>query len=413
MKSLIRSKRVLLLVAFLLLATAGGSMTGTAMAASGPPVSASPGQAPRAPVPLGHPTVSIDATDDGRLLYVDDGACADAIDVYTIHASGLVFVGAFPTGGGCAPSRFFGSQDLDVTPANDIHGRCLVYADLGNGFVDSFPIVAGGGLGVLVSQLPNSGADDVHIAHNGRLVYVNSPGSQLASYALGPGCTLTALATLPVTNFYISVALINATRLVTVDSNTGTIDTFALTSSGGISLLNSVPGQIASPDSVAVLTRTAKDHDPSDVFTGQATGSPPQAQGAREKLSTGALTFLGGSPASDPAGSNGAAVFADDDHLLLVQGEQLSNSLAVYKIGLGHPGSMAFLEETPLSPTGGLLPSAFARVDNTLFVETLFGGDVEACLITSSSGVSGCATAAVLPDTTGSMGGIVLLRRDR
>ncbi len=360
----------------------------------------------RAHIHRGRAAISVNGD---PFLYVDDGSFFDLIDVFQVSTTSITFVGAFPTGGSFS-SGFFGTQDIDVTPANGIHTTpCLVYIDNSHGFVDSFLINANGSLGTLVSRLPNFNPIDVHISQNGQLVYVNSltfsNTSRLASYSLGAGCALTAPATLPTTRFYVSFALASSTRLVTVNSNTGTIDTYTLMTPnvGSISLLKSVPGQITfQPDSVAVQTAGG-----SDVFTGQATFNPPRAQGGQETLSTGAISFLSGSPARDPDpfNSDGAAVLVDSTHSLLVQGEQGSASLVVYSFTAS---SMALKQNDVFLDFQFAEPTTFAQAGNTLFVNGGVGGDVEACSI-SSSGVSGCATVAVLSDPSGFAGGSVIL----
>ena len=348
-------------------------------------------------------------------LYVDDGSSFDLIDVFQVSTTSIRFVGNFHPVGSSFSSGFFGTQDIAVTPANGIHTTpCLVYIDNSNGFVDSFTINATTGLPVaLVSRLSNFNPIDVHISQDGKLVYVNSlisaNTSPLASYSLGAGCALTALVTLPTGRFYVSFALASLTDLVTVDSNsnTHTIDTYALTPSGGISLLKSVTGQISfQPDSVAVQTTGGSSED---VFTGQATFNPPQAQGGNENLSTGAISFLSGSPQRDPDpfNSDGAAVFVDNPDSLLVQGEQGSATLVVYSFTAS---TMALKQNDIFLDFQFAEPTSFAQLGNVLFVNGGVGGDVEACPI-SSSGIPrfGCRTVAVLSDSSGFAGGSVIL----
>jgi hypothetical protein len=348
-------------------------------------------------------------------LYVDDGSFFDLIDVFQVSTTSIRFVGNFHPAFSSFSSGFFGTQDIAVTPANGIHTTpCLVYIDNSNGLVDSFRINATTGLPVSASQpLPNTNPIDVHISQDGTLVYVNSltPSntSQLASYSLGAGCVLTAKATLSTGRFYVSFALASLTRLVTVDSNsnTHTIDTYALTPSGGIGPLplKSVTGQISfQPDSVAVQTTGG-----SDVFTGQATFNPPLAQGGNENLSTGDISFLSGSPKRDPDffNSDGAAVFVDNSDSLLVQGEQGSATLVLYSFTAS---SMALKENDIFLDFQFAEPTSFAQLGNILFVNGGVGGDVEACPI-SSSGIPrfGCRTVAVLSDSSGFAGGSVIL----
>ncbi len=305
-----------------------------------------------------------------------------------------------------------------MTPANGTHGPCLVYTSFVNGLMNSFPILPSGALGTKVSQLALGAYPiDVHITPDGKFVYTNilptlALSSVLISYSLGAGCVLTPLSDLVTNHVYLSLAFINANSLIGVDINTGTIDTYSLAANGDISLLNSVPGQLSSAGSIEPISMATlrMSNGQQDVFTGQITDGAPHVQGGQEMGATGAINFLRGSPASDLRGQNGIAVFGDNNHSLLIQGEYGSNSLGVYTItsGPGHPGSITLLQHTLLATGGGHVPVGFAIMDNTLFVAAGLGGDVETCLITSS-GVSGCVTAAVLTDHSLIEGGIALL----
>jgi hypothetical protein len=210
-------------------------------------------------------------------------------------------VGNFPnTGCNGTQGIYFGDQSIAVTGANHTHGPCLVFGDAGNGFVDSFPINADGSPGAQVSHVAdvaNIKSKDVHISANGNLVYVASPSlsgttSTLESYALGAGCVLTTFMQLSTSQFYISIALVSQTRMVTDDSNAGTIDTYSLNSKGGISLLNSVPGQFGFPDSIAVQSVNTRSGTVTNVFTGRAFNGPSEVQGGQYTRTSGAITFL-------------------------------------------------------------------------------------------------------------------------
>jgi hypothetical protein len=342
-------------------------------------------------------------------LYVEDGTCPDSIDVYAISHTTLTHVGNFPNSA-CTNFAYFGAQGIDVTSANSTHGPCLVQGDQ-SGFVDSYTLNPNGSIAPLVSSVPDSATpSDVHISHDGQLVYVSSPGTDLESYALGAGCTLAARATVSTSHFYVSILLDGPKRFVTTDIYAGTIDTYALTASGGMTLLASVAGQIDFPDALALQTASTSSGTVQNLFTGSASGGQPQAQGGQYNTTNGTLAFLSGSPASDPSGSVGAAVFFDNADSLLVQGEQLSSTLGVYSVSAGTPGapgSMSFLEQTPLAVSSDN-PTLFVMSGPNLFVDGLFNGDIESCH-PSSSGVSGCTTAAVLTNTGGSSNGMVIL----
>jgi hypothetical protein len=189
--------------------------------------------------------------------------------------------------------------------------------------------------------------------------------------------------------------------LLAPDLNTSTIATYTLGTGGAITALNTVTGQISGPDSVAVQKLPSGAFH---VYTGQATGSAPQAQGGKLNSSTGAITFLKGSPATDPSGSNGASVTFDKTHHILIQGEQFSDTLANYTVV---KGTLSFKSETTMAVSGES-PSDFAQLNSKLFVSMVYNGDVEACTLTST-GATGCKTVATLTSTSGVEAGMALL----
>ena len=343
-----------------------------------------------------------------RYLYVDDGTSPDSIDVYAISTT-LTHVGNFPNNAS-RTIAYYGATTIDVTPANSTHGACLLLVD-NNGFVDSFTIVSGGGLGSMVSQISDGGSPtDVHISKTGNLAYVINPSFDLESYSIGSGCTLTALHTVSTpSQLYLTLAIVGGNRMVLPDLNSGNIDKYVLGSDGSITFLKSQAGQIAAPDSITEQNVVTNLGVVTNIFTGQATFNPPQAQ-AFQYSKNGTLVSLIGSPSSDPTGSNGAAVTFDDKDSLLIQGEQASDTLGVYTVTAGvpgTPGTISFKEQTPMA-VGGESPLYFAQLHSTLFVDMTFNGDVEACTM-SAAGVSGCATVATLTNTSGVSSGIVIL----
>jgi hypothetical protein len=342
-------------------------------------------------------------------LYAEDGTCPDSIDVYKIGKS-LTHVGNFPNDG-CGNQGYFGTSSIAVTGTNSVHGPCLVYISQ-SGYVDSFPINADGSLGSEVSHVPTVGnalPADVVISSDGKFAYVSDSSIDLESYGIGAGCALTFLKAAPTTELYISFAL-DGTRLIAPDTNTGNIDTWTLGPNGSITFLASAPGQISRPDSIALQIKHTKSGTVTNVFTGQAVISAPQAQGGQYNKKTGAFAFLTGSPATDPNGSDGAAVFFDGKDSFLIQGEQLSGTLASYSVSVGTPGvvgSISFKSETPLAVKTNA-PSDFAPLGSTLFVDARYNGDIEACHL-SPGGASGCASVAVMTNTTGTSVGLAVL----
>ena len=342
-------------------------------------------------------------------LYAEDGTCPDSIDVYKIGKS-LTHVGNFPNDG-CGNQGYFGTSSIAVTGTNSVHGPCLVYISQ-SGYVDSFPINADGSLGSEVSHVPTAGnaaPDDVVISSNGKFAYVSDSSVDLESYGIGAGCALTFLKAAPTTEYYLSFVL-DGTNLIAPDSNSGNIDTWTLGPNGSITFLASAPGQLSFPDSIALQIQRTKSGKVTNVFTGQATLGVPQAQGGQYNKKTGAFAFLTGSPATDPNGADGAAVFFDSKDSVLIQAEQFTGTLASYSVSAGTPGvvgSISFTSETPLAVKTNA-PADFAHLGSTLFVDARYNGDIEACHL-SPGGASGCASVAVMTNTTGTSVGLAVL----
>ncbi len=343
-----------------------------------------------APVHLKVSALNI-ASGGTHYLYVDDGTSPDSIDVYKIGTT-LKHVQNFSTGGSVSEA-YFGANNIAVTAG------CLVYGD-GNGYVDTFPIKSDGSLVAQVSHIAVSGApSDIHIKKS--TVYVNVPGNEIASYSLSSGCVLASEHSVSTSSYFFLNFGIADHVLVTPDLNSSNIVTYTLGSGGTITALSTVTGQFSPPDSVAVQKSAKGNYS---VYTGQATINPPETQGGKLNTSKGTIAFLKGSPASDPSGSNGASVFFDNTDHILIQGEQASGTMGNYTV---KNGTLSFLNETHMA-VGGEEPSDFAQLNSTLFVEMVFNGDVEACTLTSS-GATGCKTVATLTSTSGVEAGIALL----
>lgn len=358
---------------------------------------------PRHSAPVHLTASALDMSTSGiHYLYVDDGTCPDSIDVYKTGKT-LTHVGNYPNDG-CTSQAFYGASSLAVARANATHGNCLLYAD-GAGFIDSFVINSDGSLGAEVSHLATKTSfspSNIAVAANG-IAYETNPGYDLESYSVGKGCALTFLHLAPAYNrLYTAITFVGNT-LATVDSYAGNIDSFHLGADGSIKQINSVASEFNTPTGVAIQTVKTSTSTSYRIYTGQATGLAPHVQGGKFQQKTGLVTFLKGSPATDPGGTNGASVTVDNAHKILIQGEQYSGTLANYSV----KGSIAFLSETPMAVSGES-PSAFVQLGSTLFVDMIYNGDVEACSLTST-GASGCKTVAMLTNISGIETGIAIL----
>lgn len=345
-------------------------------------------------------------------LYVDDGTTPDSIDVYAVTRT-LTHVGNFPNNASASTAGIPGTTTLAVAKMNSAHGACVLLLD-GGGFVDSFSVMSGGGLSAEVSHVSDgASATDVAIAEDGNTAYVsNFFQHDLESYSIGSGCGLKLLHTLATpTQDYNQFALVSPTRLVAPDSNSTTIDTYALGSDGTITFLKSVAGQFSGPNSIAIQKVQTGSGSVTNVFTGS--GNTSISQGSQYYRNTGDITFLKGSPSTDPKGSGGVgeAVIFDSRDSFLIEGELFTDALAVYivKPGVpGTPGRISFKEHIPLPNPNSEDPIDYAQLGSTLFVNMGFNGDLVACTM-SSSGVSGCATVATLTNTGGTEEGLALL----
>lgn len=349
---------------------------------------------PRHSAPVHLKVSALDTSSSGtHYLYVDDGTNPDSIDVYKTGKT-LTHVGNYPTGGAVS-TAYFGASIIAVTPG------CLIYGD-GNGFVDSFPINTDGSLGTQVSHIAVSGVpSDIHIKKGTSTVYVNIPGNEIASFGLGSGCTLTSESSVATSSYFMVNFGIAGKVLLAPDLNTTSLVSYSLGTGGSITALNTVSGQVQGPDGVAVQKMPSGAFH---VFTGQAIFGPPAAQAGKLNSSTGAITFMNGSPATDPNGNNGAGVTFNTTNHILIQGEQFSGTLANYTVV---KGTISFVSETTMAVSGES-PSNFAQLNAKLFVSMIYNGDVEACTLTSS-GATGCKTVATLTSTSGVQAGMALL----
>ena len=344
-------------------------------------------------------------------LYAEEGTSPDYIDAWKMGSFGKT-VGHFATDANNAYTVFFGSNRLAISKQDSTHSNCLILLDTNNysppGYVDSFIIQSNGNLSAEVSHVQAQSSvgvpTDIHVI--GDIAYVNDIGyyvsGDLESYGIGAGCALTYLsaATPPNGDVYLNTNVVGSTLLIGADYNTGNIDVYSLGSGGTITYLASTPSQITScPDGIAVQTNGPK------VFTGQCINGAPEVQGGLFNTSTGAISFLTGSPSSDPQGSNGGATTFDNTDGLLIMAEQYTSSLGVFKVSTKN--MLSFLEHIPLQVSSDY-PTTFAQFNQFLFVDGLYNGDIEACSL-SKYGVGSCITVALLTNASGFSGGMAIL----
>ena len=335
-------------------------------------------------------------------LYAEDGTSPiDGIDVFSISGSTLTSVQNVPVG--VANSTYFGSHHLVVT--KQVIGRpaCLFFLSGGNSTLYGFTIDPATGMltaAPSAATAPTSFATGDLLASKNVLVETD-PSTAFNTFRISNNCSPVALASNPTNGEQdINMARLS-TNVVSADFNTGNIVTYSLNQSSGVmSEIHSVPGQIGSPDGVAVQVKSTLSGLVTNVFTGQATFGPPQVQGAQTDATGSVMNFFSGSPATDgdPSSFNGAGVLVSG-HLLL-QLNNSSNSLGWYNFTTGtpgFPGAISYSGDTGLPSS----PTQMAKLGTTLFVASWSTGEVDACHVTSGA-VSGCVSVASLSTVGGS-----------
>src|SRR5262249_29260632 len=140
------------------------------------------------------------------------------------------------------------------------------------------------------------------------------------TFAINHDCSLTALMVNSTGGEQdINIAALHGPNIVSSDFNSSAVVTYRLdTTTGALTEINSVAGAISSPDSEAVQVKSTPSGTVINVFTGQATFAPPEAQAAQTDLNGSFLNQFSGSPATDgdPGASNGIGVMVSGGLLL-------------------------------------------------------------------------------------------------
>ena len=356
-------------------------------------------------------------------IYADDGLCPDSIDGYQITGGKLVPTPGMPYSAGKTSRTqlmVFGYNTLAVTPANSVHGPCLVHSDGSQAQVESFTIDPATGVLTLASTVsalskdPSSLAKDVRISSNGNLVYVSitpggGPTGNLSSLSLGTGCMLKLDQQFPVpTQSYDSLLLVSASRMVAINLSRHGIDTYALTPTGGITFVNSVSGRLSGTDGVADQTFTTKaGKQVTILYTGQFRLSikpGSNAQAGQYTPSTGAFSSLASSPQKDLGGISLDYLLFNTANHYLIGTESFSGSLGVWSAA---NFTFKFFGHVRL-PSGVSEPTTMAQIGTQLFV---IGGNsvIVRCTITAvAPGVTNCAIAANLSGNGGGVEGVAI-----
>jgi hypothetical protein len=335
-------------------------------------------------------------------LYVDDGGPGasggpDSIEVFKITSAGSTRIQNFLTGA-VQVSWFPGSNSLAYSKLHN----CLILAAW-NGFMESFRVSPVTHLvTTAVSHIPDphgGNPEDVHINALETTAYMADATAKLSSWRIAVDCALTYLSTSTGgsgSEGYGNLALTRSTRLVSADTKNATIDTYALTATGGITLLKKAASQVSRPAGITVTG--------GKLFTGKADTGPATAQGGKYSAGTGAIAYFKGSPASDPGGFEGIPVLFDAANHTLVEGNVVSSRLSNFSVS-GTPTTMAFASATSLAKSGFV--DDLTKLQSTLFVNGVTSADIEACRL-GAGGASGCASFATLTNKGGLSNGLAV-----
>lgn len=227
--------------------------------------------------------------------------------------------------------------------------------------------------------------------------------------AVGRGCALTLDSQNSTgSEVDVNLALYDASTVVSADGVSGDMVAYTLQPNHGLIETADSPGQIlgnffgdTGPDSVAVVY--------GNVYTGDATSAPPQAQGF--SFDGSRFTAVVGSPqTANPRTSNGAAVAASANNHILIQANQFSGQITWYSLA-GGGGRMSSGGDTPLQNPGAadqflpvLRPTQVTVAGNNLLVAQRLGGDLEDCALAPNS-VYNCHSIATLTGAFSGVGG--------
>ena len=147
--------------------------------------------------------------------------------------------------------------------------------------------------------------------------------------------------------------------MVSADYNSNLLVAYTLQSDGKMTETTRASSQIFDPQGVALYSNSSG----LNVYTSQATTSPPQTQGSTFKA--GGFEPLKHSPQSSPDenSSNGAAVVASAPNHLLAQAYQGSGQIGWDDLTTG---GMTYTGDTPLAHK--YQPSELTILGNNLFV---------------------------------------------
>jgi 6-phosphogluconolactonase (cycloisomerase 2 family) len=313
---------------------------------------------------LTRPAVGASFSTDAKgthYIYVNNGSAPNSVSGYKLTKKGLTPLPGSPYAtGGTGGGSGYGGNQIAISPDH----KCVFASDDGSGTFNSFQINSDGSL-TLVTHATVEAANVQGIAASpkGGVVFVvmfnGYSSGPVDSFSVNSGCAMTEAQHSDINNAMGDVAVSpDGTELFVSSYIGGFINTYSI-SGTSFTLQHTNSANPPSPGGLAVNGTT--------LFAGNA---GPTETDAYTYNSSGVLTALPGSPASDPQGSNSAQVWYDSKDNQLISSEQSSNSFGLYAVKNGTYTFLAHFAGT------GVEPTAMVQIGRTLIVTNDGSGSI-------------------------------------
>ncbi len=314
---------------------------------------------------LTRPAVGASFSSDAKgrhFVYVNNGSNHNSISGYKFTKKGLTPLpgSPYPTGG-TGGGYGYGGNQIAISPDH----KCVFASDGGGGTFNSFLINSDGSLTLVThATVEATYVQAIAVSPKGGVVFVDMytggyTSGPVDSFSIGSGCAMTEAQHSDIGNAPGSVAVSSdGTELFVSSYAGGFINTYSI-SGTSFTLQQTNSANPSSPGGLAVNGTT--------LYSGNAGATET---GAYTYNSSGVLTSLPGSPATDPQGSNSAQVWYDSKDNQLISSEQNSNSFGLYAVKNGTYTFVAHVAGT------GNTPTAMTQIGHTLIVTNNGAGSI-------------------------------------
>jgi len=338
--------------------------------------------------------------DTSTIEYIDEGLCTascghsspDSVEVW----SGTTFLQAFAT----TMDQNFVAYEANTLGYSKKY-RCLVGADEGGnstGSITSYALAPDGTISAEVSNVPDPAAGNpvgVKVNAAGTLVILGDLSNYLSSWKISSGCALSFIgkATNPTGATYSTAGFVGKKQLTAVNSSNNTIDTYTVNSRGALAYQASTPAQFAGADGIASSNN--------EVVTGNICETQSQVE-LGTVGSTGAITYLPGSPATDGDGASCGLTTYITGKTTLLEGNYGNSTIGNYSTS----PSLAWVSD--VDTAGSYAVDDLTPLGKVLFVNGDANGQIVTCRL-SHGFVTTCSTYLTLTDGGGYSNGLIVI----